>query len=74
MLVDSNGMQKQKEKLLKTFRKLDKDNNGTLSKEELIKGYAQIMTEEEAKIEVDKVFAMVDFDGCGEIDYNGIIN
>jgi calcium-dependent protein kinase len=67
MLLDSNGMQKQKEKLLKTFRKLDKDNNGTLSKAELIKGFSQLMTEEEAKIEVDKVFAMVDFDGCGEI-------
>jgi Ca2+-binding EF-hand superfamily protein len=50
LLIDQNGNDRHKEKLLKTFHKLDVDNNGLLSKAELIKGYTQILnSEEEAK-------------------------
>jgi Ca2+-binding EF-hand superfamily protein len=50
LLMDHSGNERHKAKLLKNFRKLDVDNNGTLSHEELMKGYSMIMSEEEAKI------------------------
>lgn len=59
--------------LRETFKRLDRDSNGRLSKEELISAYSQIMSEEEAKTTVENVMQTVDADGNGFIDYSEFI-
>ena len=53
------------------FKSLDKNQDGKLSREELIDGYRNIYGEM-AEEEVDKILQRVDADGSGEIDYSGI--
>jgi calcium-dependent protein kinase len=53
-----------------TFKRLDSDGNGRLSKEELIAAYAELMSEEEARSTVESVMQKVDADGNGYIDYS----
>jgi calcium-dependent protein kinase len=55
--------------LQKAFKALDVDNDGMLSKAELIRGYQEINWENPEE-EVEKVFAKVDIDGSGFIDYS----
>lgn len=50
---------------------MDKDNDGVLSKEELFRGFSQVMGEDEARAEVDHVFKLFDVDNHNEIDYRG---
>ena len=56
-----------------TFKRLDQDGNGRLSKEELIAAYAQTMSEEEARSTVESIMQKVDVDGNGFIDYSEFI-
>ena len=56
--------------LQRAFKALDKNSDGTLSREELIEGYRNIYGEM-ADQEVDKILERVDADGSGEIDYSG---
>ena len=63
----------EKQRLLETFRTLDKNGDGTLSREEILEGYKQIMNEEEAENEVNRIMEMVDIDKSGEIDYTEFI-
>ena len=56
----------------KAFRALDTNNDGKLSKQELLAGYSRIFADT-AEDEVDKLFKRVDADGSGEIDYSGIL-
>lgn len=39
--------------MMNTFRKLDTDNSGSLSKAEIYSGLLNVMTEEEAKEQVE---------------------
>lgn len=52
---------------------MDTDNNGLISKEELIAAYKQLygstMDAAQIKAEVEKVFKKADADGNGEIDF-----
>ena len=50
---------------------MDTNNDGKLSREELLSGYKRIMDPEEAEIEVTRVMEIVDADGSGHIDYSG---
>lgn len=55
--------------LNKAFKALDVDNNGKLSKEELIAGYKNV----ECKLsiqELEELFEAADADNSGEIDYS----
>ena len=63
----------EKQQLMNTFRVLDKNGDGILSKEEIILGYKQIMSDEEAEIEVKKIMEFVDTDKSGQIDYTEFI-
>lgn len=63
----------EKQHLLETFKTLDKNGDGTLSREEILEGYRQTMGEEEAEAEVNRIMAMVDLDKSGEIDYSEFI-
>lgn len=56
-----------------TFQAIDKDGNGTISKEELIQGYRflykGLMCEEEILLEIEVLWENADLDGNGKIDY-----
>jgi calcium-dependent protein kinase len=63
----------EKQQLMDTFKALDKNGDGILSKDEILEGYKQIMDEEEAEAEVSRIMAMVDLDKSGAIDYTEFI-
>jgi len=63
----------EKQHLLETFKALDTNGDGTLSREEILEGYRKTMGEEEAEAEVNRIMAMVDLDKSGEIDYSEFI-
>ena len=59
--------------MYKSFKAIDKNSDGKISKEELIEGYKKIykhMSEEDVVREAEKLFAIADADGSGEIDYS----
>eukprot|EP00362_Geleiidae_sp_MMETSP1317_P002440 CAMPEP_0201282566 /NCGR_PEP_ID=MMETSP1317-20130820/6014_1 /ASSEMBLY_ACC=CAM_ASM_000770 /TAXON_ID=187299 /ORGANISM="Undescribed Undescribed, Strain Undescribed" /LENGTH=65 /DNA_ID=CAMNT_0047595675 /DNA_START=1008 /DNA_END=1205 /DNA_ORIENTATION=+ len=55
------------------FTALDENGDGVLSKEELLKGYQQHMSRQEAETEVERIFQEVDTDGSGAIDFTEFI-
>lgn len=59
---------------MNTFKSIDKDSNGTISKDELLKGYMEIykgkMLEYEIIKEVEGIWDKVDLDKNGKIDYS----
>ncbi len=63
----------EKHHLMETFKALDTNGDGTLSREEILEGYKKTMGEEEAEAEVNRIMAMVDLDKSGEIDYSEFI-
>ena len=60
-------------KLAETFRNIDKNGDGVLSKEELMEAYTQTMGREEANDEVEKIMRQVDVNGSGFIDYTEFV-
>lgn len=65
---------KEKDKLQETFKALDTNADGKLSREELIEGYKQLYgSVEQAIKEVDIIMENVDADKNGFIDYSGIL-
>jgi calcium-dependent protein kinase len=63
----------EKQQLLNTFKELDANGDGSLSREEILTGYKQIMGDEEAEVEVAKIMDLVDMDKSGSIDYTEFI-
>jgi len=64
--------QSEEKKLREAFKALDKDNNGTISKNELIEGYILVYkNEQRAKEEVERIMRRIDVNQNGAIDYNG---
>jgi len=59
----------EKDELLKTFKELDLDHDGQLTHDELMIGYSKLMGEHDAKKEVDRIFATIDVNGSGAIDF-----
>ena len=53
----------------KVFKALDVDNDGEVSKAELLVGYRKIFGDK-AEEYVEAIFTKVDLDGSGSIDYN----
>lgn len=69
-LVSYFATKEEKEELLRTFRALDLNSDGLLSREELIEGYKKIMNAAEAAIEVERILSVVDTNNSGHIDYS----
>jgi len=63
---------KEKDEMAQIFLKLDKDGDGTLSRDELLEGYTKLYgSRERAAAEVDILMKNADVDGSGTIDYSG---
>lgn len=58
----------EQEEMLELFKKLDFDNNGTLSKQDLKNGISQF--KQISDREIDQIMVEVDIDESGEIDYS----
>jgi calcium-dependent protein kinase len=61
------------QELMQTFKKFDKNGNGTISKEELLEGYRDLYGNnrnvQEILQEVENIWNKIDLDGSGAIDY-----
>lgn len=60
-------------KLAETFRSIDKNGDGKLSREELLEAYKLTMGRDEAAEEVEKIMKKVDVNGSGYIDYTEFV-
>ena len=58
--------------LMLTFKRFDKNGNGTISKEELLEGYRDLYKDRsiaDLQLEVNNIWTKIDMDGSGTIDY-----
>jgi len=75
-LVSYFATKEEKEKLLETFKALDVDHDGQLTKEELRLGYMKIMgmSNELAEEEAERIMRTIDTNNNGSIDYSEFVN
>ena len=50
---------------------MDLNNDGVLSRDELIEGYRKILGVIDVEKEVDSIMAIADTNNSGELDYSG---
>jgi len=60
-------------KLLETFKALDKDKNGTLSREEIKEGFREITGVDRTDEEIDDIMQKMDQNESGNIDYSEFV-
>ncbi|CAD8049302.1 unnamed protein product [Paramecium sonneborni] len=72
-IVNQFSTQEDKSELLKTFKALDTNNDGQLSRQELLIGLKKIMNEDEAIEEVDRIMKDIDQNNSGSIDYSEFV-
>jgi len=72
-LVSLLANKKDKANLLKTFKQLDLNGDGLLSKDELVKGYNNVFMSQMTDGEVEKIFDRIDVNKNGSIDYSEFI-
>ena len=63
----------EKEQIDKVFRAMDLNGDGKLQKNEIKQGYAQYFGRELSDEEIDEMFAKVDSDNSGEIEYSEFV-
>ncbi|KAM3133825.1 hypothetical protein pb186bvf_014088 [Paramecium bursaria] len=64
---------KYQQELFKRFNLIDANNDGKLSKQEMISVYEQNFEKDDVIEQVDRIFQQVDIDQSGEIDFNEFI-
>ncbi|CAD8143647.1 unnamed protein product [Paramecium octaurelia] len=62
-----------KKVLNQIFRKIDKDNNGTISKDELKIALLQIYSKNQVDEKVDKIFDFLDVNQSGSLDFSEFV-
>lgn len=70
MMVQTMISKEEEQRLRKVFVSLDTDGDGFLEYDELLKGLTAVYGESYAKSETDRVFALVDVDHSGQIDFS----
>jgi len=75
-LVSYFATKEEKDKLLETFKALDLDHDGQLTRDELKQGYVKIMgmSDELAEEEADRLMRTLDTNNSGSIDYSEFVN
>lgn len=69
-MVQTMVAKEEEQRLRKVFVQLDIDGDGQLEYDELLKGLTSTYGAEQAKAEVDRIFALVDTDKSGAIDFS----
>jgi len=72
-LVTYFSTKEDKGKLLETFRALDKDKNGTLSREEIKQGYKLIMGKAHNDEDIEVLIKNIDTNKSGSVDYSEFV-
>lgn len=71
-LANQLSSKEDKARLTEIFKSFDKNNDGVLSREELINGYSQLYgSVERATLEVEMILTNVDINKNGTVDYSG---
>lgn len=73
LLVNLLTSEEEKEELLKTFQALDLNGDGQLSREELIKGFTEVLKVENPEKEVDEIMHQIDKNNNGTLDYSEFV-
>lgn len=68
-IISFFDMKEEKDELLKTFQEIDLNNDGQLTKDELLIGYKNIMGEDEATKEVERIYQVIDVNNTDAIDF-----
>ena len=61
--------EKETQEIVAQFQQIDKNGNGTLSRDEILEAYREIKGINFDESEVDQLIRNIDADGSGEIDY-----
>ncbi|CAD8143599.1 unnamed protein product [Paramecium octaurelia] len=70
-MITQMSTQKEIQDLQKEFQRLDENNDGFLSKDELLKGYLQIQTDNKlVEDEVERILEIIDINRSGQIDFS----
>ena len=72
-IVSQLTTKSEREEMLELFKNLDKDGNGTLSRQEIVEGMGLFSRATGLDQEIDRIMQHVDIDGSGEIDYTEFI-
>lgn len=68
-IVSQSSSENENSSILETFKALDSDGDGILSKEDINQGFKKFTDEKTAKQEAERVFEILDFDKNGQINY-----
>lgn len=68
-IVSQLSSKEEMAELQRAFQQLDKNNDGKLSRDELVEGFRATLGDL-AEDEVDRIMKIADSDGSGEIDYS----
>ena len=58
---------------MKTFKDIDANGDGQLTKQELIQGYKKLFPHEDPEAEVEKIMSSVDANNSGVLDYSEFV-
>ncbi|CAD8156398.1 unnamed protein product [Paramecium octaurelia] len=72
-IADNLMSDEDKKKLMDEFMKFDLNNDGQLSKEELLSVYSRTLPHDRALKEVNNIFKKIDANGSGKIDYQEFV-
>lgn len=58
---------------MKTFKDIDSNGDGQLTRQELILGYKKLFPQDDPEAEVDKIMGLVDANNSGVLDYSEFV-
>lgn len=58
---------------MKTFKDIDANGDGQLTRQELVLGYKKLFPHEDPEAEVEKIMGLVDANNSGVLDYSEFV-